>query len=223
MKALKSGNNWCNLDEIRKIENKKERNEKLRCGCNDDHEDNTAYPWVNDPFTPLKLSNSWDVDSKIYFNNIRESIVNHQSFIQGRISDFVKNETVPTADMVIIGLGSGDVEAIQASPKQFALAYKDFLTWLRKDIYPHQKLIIRTPQYFCCGNIWATSWNTGRSLAFTMIVRDTIKSFHDSDMMLWDVHSIGTDDTTCLNYGGSSYSKRNMVNLENLLLWNMIC
>jgi hypothetical protein len=167
------------------------------------------------------LANSWDVDSKIYYNNIRESIVNHQQGIKGSISNFVKNAT--KADIVIVGLGSGDVEAIQASPKQFASAYKEFLTWLRKDIYPHQKMIIRTPQYFCCGNIWATSWNTGRSLAFTTIVRDTVKSFHDDNMLLWDVHSIGTDDTICLNFGGSSYSKRNVVNLENLLLWNMIC
>jgi hypothetical protein len=224
LKALVSGNNWCNIDEINQIQDKKEREEKLKCACNDDEEDLSRYPWVNNPHIPLIISNSWDVDSKIYYNNIRASIVNHRQGIDHTITEFVSNETiVPKADVVIVGLGSGDVEAIQASPKQFATSYIQFLTHLRKEIYPTQKIIIKTPQYFCCGNIWSTSWNTGRSLAFTIIVREAVESFKDENMLLWDVYSIGTEETTCLNVGGSSYSKRNTVNLENLLLWNLIC
>jgi hypothetical protein len=96
------------------------------------------------------------------------------------------------------------------------------LTHLRKEIYPNQKIIIKTPQFFCCGTIWSTSWNTGRSLSFTITVRDTVRSFQDKNMLLWDVHSLGTEDTQCLAYGGSSYSKSNVVNVENMLLWKLI-
>lgn len=223
MKAIKSGKNWCNIDEIKNIKNREERNEKLKCACNDDHEDSAEYPWIDNPHNPLELTNSWDVDSKIYFNNIRETIGNHQSGISQSIKDFVANETIPRADIVIVGLGNADVEAIQVSPEQFASSFKQFLTQLRQEIYPDQKIIIKTPQYFCCGTILASSWNTGRSLAFTLSVRDAVRELHDNNVLLWDVHTLGTNETTCLSNGGSSYSKRNVVNVENLLLWNLIC
>lgn len=225
LKALKAGKNWCDLDKIRLIADRAERREKLKCGCNDDSEDPTGelFPWIADRYTPLKLTNSWDVDSNIYFNSIGSSIVHYQHDIIRSIEDFTKNENVPKADIVIVALGNADVEAIQVSPIQFVPAFKQFLTHLRKEIYPNQKIIVKTPQYFCCGNIWSTSWNTGRSLSFTMTVRDTVRSFKDDKMLLWDVHSLGTEDTTCLAFGGSSYSKRNVVNVENLLLWNLIC
>ncbi|CAO3639823.1 unnamed protein product [Mucor hiemalis] len=225
LKALKAGRNWCNLEEIRQITDRAERREKLKCGCNDDTEDPTGelYPWITDKYTPLKITNSLDIDSNIYFNNIGASIVQYQHDILKSIEDFAKNEVIPKADIVIVALGNADVEAIQVSPIQFVSSFKQFLTRLRKELYPNQKIIVKTPQYFCCGSIWSTSWNTGRSLSFTMTVRDTVRYFLDEKMLLWDVHSLGIEDTTCLAFGGSSYSKRNVVNVENLLLWNLIC
>ncbi|KAI7892925.1 uncharacterized protein EV154DRAFT_503367 [Mucor mucedo] len=221
LKAIQSGKNWCDIDQIKKIKNKKERNEKLKCACNDDHEDTGDYPWLHDQ--PMQLTNSWDVDSKIYFNHISQTIGNHQSEIKHSISSFVSNETTPKADIVIVGLGNADVEAIQVSPEKFAATFKQFVSYLRRDIYPDQKIIIKTPQYFCCGTIWSTSWNTGRSLAFTLTVREAVRELNDNRVLLWDVHTLGTSETTCLSNGGSSYSKRNVVNVENLLLWNLIC
>lgn len=220
---IKSGKNWCDIDEIKMIKDKKQRTEKLKCACNDDHKDATEYPWLGDTHQPIELSNSWDVDSKIYFNYIGETIANHQSKIKQSIQNFVANEATPKADIVIVGLGNADIEAIQVSPSQFASSFKQFLNHLRQELYPDQKIIIKTPQYFCCGTIWASSWNTGRSLAFTLTVRDAVREFHDANVLLWDVHTLGTSDTTCLSNGGSSYSKRNVVNVENLLLWNLIC
>ncbi len=105
LKALKAGKNWCNLEEIRAIKDRDERRSKLKCGCNDDNEDPTGelYPWVNDYHQPIQITNSWDVDSKIYFNNIRDSIVNHQQSIIESIVRFESDKTIPKADIVIVG------------------------------------------------------------------------------------------------------------------------
>ncbi|KAG2236994.1 hypothetical protein INT48_001761, partial [Thamnidium elegans] len=223
LKALPSRNNWCNVDQIRKIKNKKEREEKMKCTCNDDAEDTTEYPWVNNPYQPLQLTNSWDVDSNVYFYSIQQTMVNNQPEINQSIKEFSANHTIPHADIVIIGLGNADIEAIQVSTNQFETSFNQFLKHLRKNVYRKQKIIVKTPQYFCCGTIDATSWNTGRSLAFATGVRNVVQSLNDDNMLLWDVHSLGTDETTCLSDSGSSYSKRNVINVENLLLWNLIC
>ncbi|GAA5811367.1 hypothetical protein MFLAVUS_004801 [Mucor flavus] len=223
LKALRSRNNWCNIDQISKIKNKKEREEKMKCACNDDAEDTTGYPWVNNPYLPLILTNSWDVDSNVYFYSIQQTMVNNQPEISQSIKEFSANHTIPHADIVVLGLGNADIEAIQVSPNQFSTSFYQFLKHLRKNIYRKQKIIVKTPQYFCCGTIDATSWNTGRSLAFTIGVRNVVQSLNDDNVLLWDVHSLGTDETTCLSDSGSSYSKRNVINVENMLLWNLIC
>lgn len=195
----------------------------MKCACNDDAEDTTGYPWVNNPYQPLRLTNSWDVDSNVYFYSIQQTMVNNQPEISQSIKEFSANHTIPHADIVVIGLGNADIEAIQVSPNQFATSFYQFLKHLRKNIYRKQKIIVKTPQYFCCGTIDATSWNTGRSLAFTIGVRNVVQSLNDDGILLWDVHSLGTDETTCLSDSGSSYSKRNVINVENMLLWNLIC
>jgi hypothetical protein len=187
------------------------------CICNDDTEDTTLYPWITDPKTPLTIGNSFDIDSNIYYNNVAGSIVDHNEPLVARMKEFTRNAS--TADIVVIGLGNGDVEGIQVSPKQFISAFVQLLSNIRS-IYPDQPIIVRTPQYFCCGTLYNTAWNAGRSLAFTKVIRTAVQAMEG--FSLWDVHHLGTDETTCLSEG-SSYSKRNVVNLENQLLWHLIC
>lgn len=205
------------MDTISKIDNAKERKQKATCICNDDTEDTTLYPWIHDPKTPIHIGNSFDIDSNIYYNNVAGSVVGSTESLLVRMKDFISNAS--TADIVVVGLGNGDVEGIQVSPKQFISAFVKLLSNIRS-IYPDQPIIVRTPQYFCCGVLDNTAWNTGRSLTFTKVVRTVVEAMEG--FLLWDVHHLGTDETTCLSEG-TSYSKRNVVNLENQLLWHLIC
>ncbi|KAI8881273.1 hypothetical protein K501DRAFT_253451 [Backusella circina FSU 941] len=214
LKALSRGSNWCNINEINKITNKKKKQEAMRCLCNDE-ESSIMYPWLQNASIPLTIGNSFEVDTRIYYNNIGSiSFSNMAPFIKKN-----KHQEYP-ADVVILSLGNSDIREIRVSPKEFASSFKKLLTTLRHDVYPNQKIIVRTPQYFCCGVIWGTSWNSGRSLAFSMAVREVVESLEG--VLLWDVHSIGNDDTTCME-SGTSYSKRNVINLENQILWNLVC
>jgi hypothetical protein len=206
LKALSLGNRWCNTDT----------SYNTACICNDDTEDTSLYPWVADPKTPITIGNSFDINSNIYYNNVVGSIVDNPVLLE-RMKEFSSNTS--TADIVVIGLGNGDIESIQVSPKQFMFTFAQLLTDIRS-IYPNQPIIVRTPQYFCCGTLYNTAWNSGRSLAFTKVVRSAVQAMEG--FLLWDVHHLGTDETTCLSEG-SSYSKRNVVNLENQLLWHLIC
>jgi hypothetical protein len=173
------------------------------------------YPWFNNASIPLTIGNSFEVDTRIYFNNMGSiSFSNMASFIKKN-----KQQEHP-ANVVILSLGNSDIREIRVSPKEFATSFKKLLTTIRRDIYPNQKIIVRTPQYFCCGVLWGTSWNTGRSLAFSVAVREAVESL--DGVLLWDVHSLGNDDTTCME-SGTSYSKRNVINLENQILWNLVC
>lgn len=204
LKAIKfNGAQWC-------------KDEEEDCTCNDDHEDTLAYPWLQSPYTPMTIDNGLGNSTLIYYNNIQQSIdpldLTHQ------MSTFIKNETlVKKADYVLLGLGNADVQALQVSPEQFKARFTQLLDQVRQ-VYPTQKLIIRTPQYFCCGVILNTSWNAGRSYTFASIVRDIMNQH--SDLLLWDTHLLGTDENLCSE---TTYTKRNVINLENQLLWNLIC
>lgn len=125
---------------------------------------------------------------------------------------------VKKADHVILGLGNADIQALQVSPEQFKSRFADLLKNVRQ-VYPTQQLIVRTPQYFCCGVIPNTSWNAGRSYTFASIVRDVIGQ-QFPNLLLWDVHLLGTDEHVCQE---TAYTRRNVINLENQLLWNLIC
>lgn len=203
MKAFTfNGVQWCNKDEP--------------CECNDDDEDTSLYPWLESPYTPMTLDNGLGTGAKIYYNNVQQSLDRLQ--LEQQMSDFIKDETlVKKADYVILGLGNGDIQALQVSPEQFKLRFIDMLGQVRQ-LYPTQHIIVRTPQYFCCGVIPKTSWNAGRSYTFASIVRDIVQQ--DPRLLLWDVHLLGTEDSFCPK---TAYSKRNVINLENQLLWNLIC
>lgn len=184
-----------------------------KCICNDDDENTILYPWIHDHYTPITLDNAWGLNARIYYNSIASTTLDATQLTH-RISEFTKNVS---ADIVILGLGNDDIQALRISPNHFYTQLTNTLSQLRQRIYPTQPIIVRTPQYFCCGVIPTTSWNAGRSATFAQIVRDAVKQH--ANMYLWDVHRLGTNENTC----SSTYTKRNVVNMENLILWNLLC
>ncbi|RCH79520.1 hypothetical protein CU098_004498, partial [Rhizopus stolonifer] len=190
LKALDS--QWCGSDT------------QDRCVCDDDHEPPT--PWMMGK--PLLIQNSWDIDSKIYYYPVHGPLTYQHETLLDRMAQYKDS----VADIVILGFGNDDIEALQVTPKQFATTLTTFLDRVRR-IYPHQRIVLRTPQYFIGSQ---GTWNTGRSYAFTLAVRHAVIGH---DILLWDTHHLGTDETLC----PSIYSKRHVVNIENQMLWHLLC
>ncbi|KAI9271523.1 hypothetical protein BDA99DRAFT_298193 [Phascolomyces articulosus] len=189
-----------------------------RCICGDDEEDNDSE-WSTDGNTPLLIQDTWHNDLSFYFNPIGSiTMEDWRTKIKERAAQ------QPRADIVIISLGNDDIPLSRKTPRQFWNSFMDLTTFMLNEVYPHQTIIFRTPQYFCCGTLFNASWNSGRSRAFATIVRHAIKHFTQQrkNILLWDIHRLGVEDNTCAG-SGSSYTKRSVVNIENLLLWNLIC
>lgn len=192
--------NWCDILQ-----------DTSDCICNDDADE---YPWINDPYTPITLDNAWGLNAKIHYNRVLGPL-DHTQLIH-RISQFTHNLTT-AADLVIIGLGNDDIRALRVSAIQFFSQFTKLLANIRQ-FYPTQPLIIKTPQFFCCGVIPTTSWNAGKSSVFAQLVRDVVDQH--KNVYLWDVHQLGTNENVC---GSTAVTKRNVVNMENLILWNIVC
>ncbi|KAI8636879.1 hypothetical protein BD408DRAFT_425458 [Parasitella parasitica] len=210
---------WCDFEAISKIKNDSERRKQSACICNDNDEDTTQYSWITDPHVPLEFDNSWDIHTEFFYNNVGGSLTANNPKIFERMKQYATNSTSTKADIVIIGLGNDDVQGLKVSLNDFANAFRQMLINARH-VYPTQPIIIRTPQYFCCGTLYTSSWNTGRSLTFSNIVRNLVYSFEN--MLLWDVHRLGTEETIC-HPQGTSYSSRNVVSMENQFLYSLIC
>ncbi|KAI9483176.1 MAG: hypothetical protein EXX96DRAFT_557156, partial [Benjaminiella poitrasii] len=212
LKALHfNGQQWC--DDITS-----EQLERPRCDCHEDDDDPALYPWAHDPSIPFVLNNALGIHTEFYYNTISENIVYNAPNILNRIKSVDHNNT---ADIVVIGLGNKDIEGFRILPEQFAYNFRNLITTLRHEIYPRQKIIVRTPQYYCCGApLKGTSWNNGRSVVFTKIIRQIVQGLEN--VFVWDVHMLGTDENTCLSEG-TSYSRRHVVHMENQLLWHLLC
>ncbi|KAI9315586.1 hypothetical protein BX666DRAFT_1957204 [Dichotomocladium elegans] len=167
------------------------------CGCNDD--------WDLSPTGNVTMMYS-ALDS-IYNTNWRDDM-------QTRTAE------MPEADVVILGVGNQEVGINRLSSSQFWNVLMEFLYEVTTHIYPTQKIILRTPQYFCCGTIHNSAWNQGRSRAFANVFRHAVQQLDSDRIILWDTHKIGVDDNVC---PGSINSKRNLINIENNLLWNFLC
>ncbi|KAI7908215.1 uncharacterized protein BX663DRAFT_557373 [Cokeromyces recurvatus] len=211
LKALHfNGQVWCHENT----------NDYPHCICHEEDE-SSLYPWAHDPFTPFVLNNALGIHTEFYYNTISTDIAHNGPSILNSISSFM-DKTTKKADIVILGLGNKDIESYRISPEQFAIQFKEFILTLRQDLYyPYQTILIRTPQYYCCGiPLKGTSWNNGRSMVFTKIVRHIIQDLENT--FVWDVHALGTNENTCITEG-TSYSKRHVVYMENQLLWHLLC
>ncbi|ORY94425.1 hypothetical protein BCR43DRAFT_516104 [Syncephalastrum racemosum] len=203
LKAFSTANRWCPPGEP--------------CECHDTDDD--AFEWTENADVPLRINATWQADTTFHFNRIGSIVLaDVRQEIKGRAGQY------DAADMVWLSFGNDDIPISRLTPRQFAQSFRDLVTFLVTEVYPHQPIVIRTPQYFCCGFIHGTSWNAGRARAFATIVRQTVGDLQRErpGILLWDTHHLGMQDSTCIA-SGSTYSRRNVVNIENLLLWNLLC
>lgn len=205
LKAFSSGNRWCM------------ESAKSACICDDDYEDHAElYPWATDFSIPLKINETWHADTEIYFNHVDTAL------LEANWAQIISRRAVQLkeADIVIVGFGNDDIRLRTVTPTEFATAFSRLLDYLANEIYPTQRIIVRTPQPFCCGSIYSTAWNSGRSEAFTQAVMEAYS--WDDRVMLWNVHALGIADNMCVS-SGTAYTNRKVVNLENMQLWNLLC
>ncbi|KAI8139582.1 hypothetical protein BJV82DRAFT_672553 [Fennellomyces sp. T-0311] len=195
---------WCGSDST-----------DTRCICNDDFDDDN---WGTDDINaPLMITDTWHNDIRVDFNPIGSiTLRDLRETIRERASQ------LPRADLVMISVGNDDITLSRMTPIQFWHSFTDLMAFLVDEVYPEQTIIVRTPQYFSGGTVYGTSWNSGRSRAFATVVRQAVKQLQRPNILLWDIHRLGVEDNTCVG-SGSAYTKRNVVNIENLLLWNLIC
>lgn len=205
MKAFSSGNRWCT------------ESSKSACICDDDYEEHAElYPWATDFNVPLKINETWHANTEFYFNLVDTALLeaNWGHIISRRVAQLKE------ADIVIVGFGNEDIRLRTVTPTEFARAFSKLLHSLAHEVYPKQRIIVRTPQPFCCGAIYSTAWNSGRSEAFTQAVMDAYS--WDDRVMLWNVHALGIADNMCVS-AGTAYTNRRVVNIENMQLWNLLC
>ncbi|CAO3589818.1 unnamed protein product [Absidia cylindrospora] len=213
LKAFESANRWCN------------DNKTAECICNDDNEDPThqLYPWANDPSIPLTINETWHGNTRVYYNPV-DSITtkNWKKTIKTQVDKYTTASSAKEADVVILGFGNADIPLNRVSPKDFGYAFDELLRYVATGIYPHQTIVVRSPQYFAGGTLGSSSWNSGRSAAFARVVRYVVEHLGDPRIVLWDVYRLGIGENTCV-VDGSTYSRKNVVNVENILLWNLLC
>lgn len=203
MKALASPS-WCDM----------QRDSEALCICNDDNEDpaHTLYPWAADHNIPLHLGQ----DTTVHYNSL--STITLEDW-RPEIQQRVQTQLAP-ADVVIVSVGNDDVALSRMKPHQFAQSLTDLLHHLQHTVYTHQNIIVRTPQFFGAGQHYSTYWNAGRSRAFANVVRSAVNS--GPRLFLWDTHQLGSEHNTC-RYQGTTYTKRNVIDVENQLLLDLLC
>ncbi|KAI8338715.1 hypothetical protein BC941DRAFT_423690 [Chlamydoabsidia padenii] len=205
LKTLASPN-WCDMNT----------DPEATCVCNDDDEDpeHTLYPWAADHKIPLALG-----DNIIHYNSINSiTLQDWRSDIEHRVA-----QELPPADLVIVGPGNDDVALSRMKPHQFASSLFDLLGHLANTVYTQQQtIIVRTPQFFGTGQHYQTSWNAGRSRAFANVVRQVVNDLGQSRIKIWDTHQLGMEHNTC-RFQGTIYTKRNVIDVENQLLYSLFC
>lgn len=175
--------------------------------------------------TPLMINKTWHGNTEIYFNQV-DSIATKdwKKTIKTQATKLSTSSVTKAgeADIVILGFGNGDVALNRVSPKDFAYAFADLLHYVMTEVYPHQTIVVRSPQYYCCGTFGSSSWNSGRSAAFARVVRHIVDQQRNGRLLLWDVYKLGIKENACVA-DGSTYSRKNVVNVENIMLWNLLC
>ncbi|KAI8388555.1 uncharacterized protein BYT42DRAFT_560494 [Radiomyces spectabilis] len=206
LKALSLGDAWCNYGESRCL-----------CHDDDDSESLTRYPWSVDPSTPLKLNNTLHGNIDIHYQSIGPITLRDVRSEVRRQAD-----KLPAADLVIISIGNGDIPLSRLTSRQFAQASFDLLNYMLDQIYPYQTIVLRTPQFFGHGTLFSTSWNAARSSAFATVIRDFVASWKGSrNIVLWDTQKLGVEPNHCTSLG-TVHSRRNVVDVENKLLLNLL-
>lgn len=210
MEAFRSGDRWCR-------EEQEEQEQKINgnlCGCQV-----PDAPWWSDPSVPIPiLEDNVSTNISIHFKHFGTiTLQDHRENVKEQAMK------LPRADIVILSFGNDDIALNRLTPQQFEQSFSDIVGYFAQHVYPDQTIIVRTPQYFCCGLVHSTSWNSGRSLAFTNVVRQITRQLSGGGggrILLWDIHRLGLPGNTC---PGSPDTKRDVIDTENALLWDLIC
>lgn len=202
LEAFRSGDRWC-----------REQQDEDLCNCQV-----PDAPWWSNTSIPLAMEQ--DITERvagninIHFNPFGTiTLHDHRPDVKEHVTK------LPRADIVVLSFGNDDIALNRITPRQFEQSFSDLVGHFVENVYPDQTIIVRTPQYFCCGIIPSTSWNSGRSLAFANIIRQITQQFGDR-VLLWDIHRLGLPGNTC---PGSPDTKRDVIDTENALLWDLLC
>lgn len=151
--------------------------------------------------------------TEIRFGEIDTDIVdNHQ---QWKIDMQDISRILPKADVVVLGIGNLDLSNMRQHPNEFAKAFVSFLDYVIKVVYPDQRIIVKTTQYFAGRT---RGLNYGRSEAYANIIRAAVAGLSKQDkqrVILWDTHRLGYKENQC---GDSLFSHSHVVDIENAIL-----
>ncbi|CEP15482.1 hypothetical protein [Parasitella parasitica] len=151
--------------------------------------------------------------AEIHFGKIDTNIVD--SHLHWKIDMQGISRRLPKADVVILGVGNLDLENMRQHPNDFAKVFMSFLNYVIQDVYPDQRIIVKSTQYF---NGHSKGLNYGRSEAYANIIRSAIASLSEQDkqrVILWDTHQLGFKENQC---EGSLTSHSQIVDIENAIL-----
>ncbi|KAL9550613.1 hypothetical protein MBANPS3_004655 [Mucor bainieri] len=155
--------------------------------------------------------------TQIHFGDIDTDIVNHHQ--RWKLDMQGISRRLPKADVVLLGVGNLDMMNMRQHPNEFAKVFMSFLDYTVHDVYPDQRIIVKTTQYFA-GQ--ARALNYGRSEAYANIIRSAIASLSEQDkqrVILWDTHQLGYQENAC--GGDSLLSHSHVVDIENAILSNL--
>lgn len=167
---------------------------------------------------------SYDIDApilydmtEIHFGEIDTDLVDYHQ--RWKLDMQGISRRLPKADVVILGVGNLDMMNMRQHPNEFAKVFMSFLDYAVHDVYPNQRIIVKTTQYFA-GH--ARALNYGRSEAYANIIRSAIASLSEQDkqrVILWDTHQLGYKENSCGD--DSLFSHSHVVDIENAVLSNL--
>ncbi|KAL1925178.1 uncharacterized protein VTP21DRAFT_61 [Calcarisporiella thermophila] len=210
LKALSSGNTWCESGGL--------------CDCDDTHEDDVddTRGWARNPDIPLSLGMQHQVEEagQAYFHFLGGLLHQVTPWPGLFMTDPPRSQILPNADLVLIGTGNWDTAFTRFENYDGILG--QFFASVRKS-YPDTPIILRMPQPFCCTSVPQRYWTRMRVDQFKELILQRAKEFN---VTVWDVSVLGRrkdlyDSTTCDNRG--NHARASIIRMENQLLFNTVC
>ncbi|KAI8365425.1 hypothetical protein EDC96DRAFT_509682 [Choanephora cucurbitarum] len=158
----------------------------------------------------------YDGNQTIYFNPLTDGLVQNLEAWKTMIQKQARQ--LPKADLVVLGIGNHDLGGIRQDPTEFAAHFYTFLTYLHKEIYPQQTIVVKTTQPIA-GKLYA-GYNYGRSEAYANIIKTSVRAINSSRVILWDIHQLGFVENQCTN---QVHSRQSVIRLENRLFSHLLC
>ncbi|KAI8369741.1 hypothetical protein BD560DRAFT_397694 [Blakeslea trispora] len=160
---------------------------------------------------PLKHANQ-----TVYFNPLTDALVQNLEAWKSTIETEARQ--LPKADLVVIGMGNHDLGGIRQDPMEFAAHVYTFLHFLKYTVYPQQTMVVKTTQPIA-GKLYA-GYSYGRSEAYANIIKTSVAALNSSQVVVWDTHQLGFEQSQCPN---QIISRKSIIQLENKILSHLLC